>query len=320
MTRVPLGSGSEFELIRRILGASLPDPPRVAVGAGDDCALISAGHDYLAISVDLVVEGVHFRSDWGTPELVGQRAVRAAVSDLAAMAADPLAALVSLSVPRQREPGFAVHVGAGCRNAAEALGLAIIGGDLSRGGDRLSIDVVVIGQVRDPLLRAGARAGDELWVTGRLGAAAAAVRAWKAGSDPAPDWYGRFWTPRPRLAEARWLVRRGATAGIDISDGLVLDAGHMAAASGAGVEIEAEAVPIPESVERALAMTGGEDYELLVAAPREALNQEVAGEFEANFGMPLTRIGRVVVGSDVVVLDGRDREMELESRGFDHFA
>ncbi len=320
MTRTQLGGGAEFELIRRLLGASAPDPPRVVVGAGDDCALIAAGDDYLAISIDLTVEGVHFRSEWGTPELIGQRAMRAAASDLAAMGATPLAALVGFGVPRERDPSFAVQVSAGCRNAAEGSGLAIIGGDLSRGGTKLTVDVVVVGTVKEPLLRSAARAGDELYVTGSLGASAAAVWTWNAGREPPPEWYQRFWLFKPRLAEARWLAERGATAAIDVSDGLVADAGHIAAASGVAVEIEAEAVPVATSVDPQLALTGGEDYELIVTVPGGIFSDETIKEFERQFGIPLSRIGRVVVGSGVRAFSSSGEELEFAGKGFDHFA
>ena len=325
MTRPPplppsLGAGAEFDLIRRLLDASAPDPPRVALGAGDDCALIEAGEDYLAISIDLAVEGVHFRADWGTPELIGQRAVRAAASDLAAMAAVPIGVLVALSVPDDRDPGFTVRVGAGCREAAEALELGIIGGDLARGGSELRLDVVAVGSVREPLLRGGARAGDELWVTGRLGAAAAAVEAWRAGREPAPEAQARFWRPEPRLSEARWLVERGASAGIDLSDGLVADAGHIAAASGVGIEIDAGDVPAVSGIDLPLALSGGEDYELLVAVRQGIFEEAVVEQFEEMFGIPLSRVGRVVVGHGVRVFGDGGEEIELETRGYDHFA
>jgi thiamine-monophosphate kinase len=315
----PLGPGAEFDIIRRILKDAAPPGPDIALASGDDCALLRAGDlRYLAVTVDLTVEGAHFRLDWGTPELVGGRAVRASVSDLAAMAAEPVGVLVALNVPAEAEPGLAEQVGAGCSSAAAALGAALIGGDLSRGGSAIALDVAALGLVERPLLRSGARPGDELWVTGRLGAAAAAVGAWKTGAPIPEEWYERFWRPEPRLEEARWLAERGASAGIDLSDGLVADAGHISAASDVAIEIDWEAVPAAAGVEPGLALSGGEDYELLVAAPGGIFSAEQVSEFERTFGIPLTRVGRAVTGIGVRVFrDGED--VELDSAGHDHF-
>lgn len=319
MSFTPLGPGAEFDIIRRILKDAAPPGPEVALASGDDCALLRAeDYRYLAVTVDLTVEGAHFLPDWGTPELVGGRAVRVAVSDLAAMAAEPLGVLVALNVPAQAEPGLAEQVGAGCVSAATALGAPLIGGDLSRGGSALALDVTALGLVERPLLRSGARPGDELWVTGQLGAAAAAVAAWKTGEPVADEWQARFWRPEPRLREARWLAEHGATAGIDLSDGLLADAGHISAASDLRIEIDWEAAPAAAGVEPQLALSGGEDYELLVAVPGGIFSPELVSEFERTYGIPLTRVGRAVSGVGVRVF--RDGEpVKLDSPGHDHF-
>jgi thiamine-monophosphate kinase len=198
------------------------------------------------------------------------------------------------------------------------LDAALVGGDLSRGGRQLALDVAALGSVSSPLLRSGARPGDELWVTGALGGAAAAVRAWRSGRDPNAGWRQRFWTPVPRVREARWLADRGASAGIDISDGLIADAGHLAAASGVGVEIDYEAAPLDPAVEADLALTGGEDYELLVAAPDGIFTPEAVAEFSQTFGSPLTRVGRALSGGGVRVFRAGE-EVRLASAGYDHF-
>ncbi len=318
MSLTPLGPGAEFDVIRRILNDAAPTGGRVALAAGDDCALIEAGDGFRAVSVDLSVEGAHFRSEWGGPERAGRRATLAALSDLAAMAAEPIAVLVSIALPKGAAPEVAERIGRACRTAAEENGAALIGGDLSRGGTALALDVAVLGTVAKPTLRDGVRPGDELWVTGELGAAAAAVRAWTAGQAVPEAWQERFWSPTPRWREARWLSERGAAAGIDLSDGLLADAGHLAAASGVGIEIDLAAVPAAAGVAAELALGGGEDYELLVAFPGDILNAEATREFERTFRIPLTRVGRAVAGAGVRVFrDGE--EVELGSRGFDHF-
>ena len=319
MSPTPLGPGSEFDIIRRVLKDAVPPGPQVALASGDDCALIHKGDGgYLAISVDLSVQDAHFIMEWGTPELIGERAVRAAHSDVAAMAAQPIGTLVSLNVPEESGPSLAERVAAGCRAAAEQLGAPLIGGDLSHGGGSLVVDVIALGVVEKPLVRSGARPGDEIWVTGKLGAAAAAVRAWKAGENLKNEWRRRFWEPGSRIAEAVFLAEAGASAAIDLSDGLLADAGHVAAASGVGIEIDFDAVPVAEDVETELALAGGEDYELLVAVPGGVLNDEKVADFASFFGIPLSRVGRTVSGSGVRVFhDGV--EVELESMGFDHF-
>ncbi|NIR44202.1 MAG: thiamine-phosphate kinase [Gemmatimonadetes bacterium] len=317
-TPPPLGPGGEFDIIRRVLKDATPPGPEIALGSGDDCALIRHGDGFLALSVDLSVEGGHFVSDWGTPELIGERAVRIAISDLAAMSAEPLATLVSLNTPRTAGSGLAERIFRGCLAATEACGAAHIGGDLSHAADAIVIDVTALGKVVEPLLRSTARPGDALWVTGRLGAAAAAVRAWKAGGKPKDRWRRRFWEPPPRIEEARWLARAGASAAIDLSDGLLADSGHIAAASGIGLEIDWEAVPAAPEIETEIALAGGEDYELLVAAPRDIFTDDTTAEFELTFGVPLTRVGRAVSGSGVRVFRA-GQEIEAASPGFDHF-
>jgi len=319
VTVPPLGRGAEFDVIRNVLKDAVAPGAMVALGAGDDCALLRSGDGHYAVTVDLFVEGVHFRSAWGSPEQVGGRAVQAAISDLAAMAADPVGVLVSLSLPAGQGAEAAERIGHGCRAAAEALGAALIGGDLSRGGSQLTLDIAAVGWVREPLLRSGARPGDEIWVSGALGGAAAAVAAWKAEAPVRDEWRERFWRPSPRLREARWLAERGAAAAIDVSDGLLADAGHVAAASGVGIELDWAAIPAGPGVDPELALGGGEDYELLVAVARGILSDEAIAEFHQAFAIPLTRVGRAVSGTGVRVFrDGA--EVEVAVPGFDHFA
>lgn len=314
-----LGPGREFDLIREMLADVAAAGPDVALAGGDDCALVRAGDRLLALSLDLSIEGVHFRRDWGEPEQIGGRAVRAAASDLAAMAAAPVGVLVALGLPAGAGRDLAIPLARGAREAAESLDLTLLGGDLSRGGTVLMIDVTAVGSVERPLLRSGVRPGDELWVTGRLGAAAAAVTAWNSGRTPTAVQRERFWRPMPRLKEARWLADRGAAAAIDLSDGLAGDAGHLAAASGVAIELDSVAVPRAEGVDLEAALSGGEDYELLVAVPVGRLNAAEVTEFQDRFGALLTRVGRAVVGEGVRVFTDGD-ELRLARAGYDHFA
>ena len=313
-----LGRGGEFDRLRAIfaaLGAAGRD-------LGDDCALLSVGGRTLAISIDLSLEGVHFRTDWLALREIGWRATAAALSDLAAEGATPLGVLVSLGVPgnRQRRTGNAspaVQIMAGVGAAARSVGASVLGGDLVR-SPRYLVDVCVLGVAQRPVRRSGARPGDGLWVTGRLGGAGLALAALRAGRGRrlAPAVRRRFARPVPRIAAGRWLARRGARAMIDISDGLAGDAGHLAAASGVGVAIELERVPCWPGVTPFAAVRSGEEYELLVAMPRRFGPTDVKA-FGRATGLPLTRIGACTAGRGVrVTYDGRPI---TPPPGFDHF-
>jgi len=287
------------------------------VGPGDDAAVLDGG---VVISTDLSVEDVHFRRRWITDEEIGFRAAAAALSDLAAMAANPVGVMVSMAAPR----GGAVDLEAvqrGVREAAESAGATILGGDLSRSPGPLIVDVTVLGRSDRPILRAGARPGDEVWVTGTLGGAAGAVRAWEAGEMPAETLRASFVRPTPRIAEALSLAEREVPhALIDISDGLAGDAGHLSAASGVRVVLEAGLIPVSEAVDGgseeglALALHGGEDYELCFAASPERLD---TADFERRFGVRVTRVGRVEEGAGVW-LERDDGIEPLERGGYDH--
>jgi thiamine-monophosphate kinase len=216
----------------------------------------------------------------------------------------------------------------GVRGAADRAGAALLGGDVARSPGPLVIDVTVVGEARDPVLRSGASAGDEVWVTGELGASGLFVRQMLAGAHPAPDARERFAHPVPRVREARWLAERGlATAMIDLSDGLAGDAGHISAASGVAVLLVPELIPVHSAVHRdaespedalALALAGGEDYELCFTAPIGAVEPHVA-QFEAEHGMRLTCVGRIGGGDGVWWVDAEGNRRPLALHGFQHF-
>jgi thiamine-monophosphate kinase len=295
----PLGPGREFDLIRALTAGLDPTVPGVITGPGDDAAVLDGGW---VLTCDLCVEGVHFRRDWMHPESAGGRAVRAALSDLAAMAAEPVGILMALGgSPEDHRAGHLEALGRGARAAAGACGAAVLGGDVTRSPGPLVVDITAIGRSEAPLRRSGARPGHELWVTGRLGGAAAAIRLLRRGMVPPPLLQDAHLRPTPRLAEARWLAGTGEVSALmDLSDGLAGDAGHLAAASRVEVEVDADAVPVgaevleqldpPEAL--AAAVSGGEDYELLfTAAPSFSARRD---DFLARFpGVHLTRIGAV---------------------------
>lgn len=298
----------ELELIEALERRLAGDGGRVVRSLGDDAAVVRADR-YAVTSVDAMVEGVHFRSDQLTPEEIGHRALAAAASDLAAMGARAGEAYLVLGVPS----GFAGQrvqaLVEGARELADAVGITIAGGDLTR-APALTVSFTVVGWAHDPgelVGRDGARAGDRVAVTGTLGAAGAglAVLEGRAGSGldahAAAALRTRYARPRPLLNEGRELAERGASAMIDISDGLATDAGHLARRSGVRLELRLSALPLAPGVAevareldadpRAFAATAGEDYELCVCLPAGS-----ASQFSN-----LTWIGSVVEGPPGVV-------------------
>jgi thiamine-monophosphate kinase len=312
-----LGPGPEFDRLRAIF-ARLGDAGNAL---GDDCAVLRVSGTTLAVSVDLSLEGVHFRTEWLSFEDIGWRATAAALSDLAAEGAKPVGVLVSLGVPgRGTGDGGRVDDGAkimaGVGAAATSVGAKVIGGDLVR-SDRYLVDVCVLGTAARPVRRRGARPGDGVWVTGMLGGAGLALARFQSGPPPDGALRRRFARPEPRTAAGQWLARRGARAMIDISDGLAADAGHLAAASGVALEIELERIPCWPGVAPRDAAASGEEYELLAALPRRFGDRD-ARAFTRACGLALTRIGRAAPGAGVR-LTAAGRAVAAPA-GFDHFA
>ena len=273
---------NEDERIARIaalLGGGAPKQG-VRVGIGDDCAVLDAPGGVLVWTVDEQVEGVHFRASGErvlcSYEDVGYRATMAAASDLAAKGARPLGALASLVLPPSVDDAELEAIVHGQRQACDELGSAIIGGNLSRGTE-LALSTTWLGTCEAPILRSGARPGDNLLVCGDLGLAAAGFRALDAGLEAAPDAVRAWRRPRARVEEGLRMTTPPVRAAIDVSDGLARDAGHLARASGVQVVIDearlrAALHPATSAVAKAvgvdaldLALGGGEDYALLVA-------------------------------------------------------
>ena len=308
MTRAStrLGAGLEFDRIRAIadaLGGSAGE-------LGDDCAFLPGGW---CASIDVSAEGVHFQRAWLDPAEIGWRAAMAALSDLAAVGAAAEALLVGLSAPQDEPTEVVAAIMRGVGDAAREAGATVVGGDLTRARD-LALAVTVLGRAERPVRRRGARPGDGVWLTGTLGGSRAALSAWIAGRHPAAEPRRRFARPVARLVEGRWLAERGATAMLDLSDGLAGDLRHLAAASGVGLEVDLDRLPVSEGVapEAALAgqppevfaAIGGEDFELVATLP------------PGSDGAPLTRIGTVVAGTGVRT---RLFGTEWTLTGYDHF-
>jgi thiamine-monophosphate kinase len=301
----PLGPGAEFDVIRELLARW----GEQAIGIGDDAAVLEVPRgESLVTSVDASFEGRHFRRGWLTPHEIGYRAVTAALSDLAAMAAKPLGVLIALALPTEWQ-GELGAIANGIAEATAAAGTVIRGGNISASNE-LSITTTVFGSAFTPLTRAGAKPGDRIYVTGKLGGPGAALRSLELEGDPGP-FRERWVHPVARITEARWLLDRGASAAIDLSDGLVADLRHLAAASRVSIAIDSALVPCLDGIDREAALSSGEEYELIVAA-RGPLD---TASFAARFDLPLTDIGSVgdgtkghvtVAGARVANVTGHD--------------
>ncbi len=321
----------ELALLHRIrLRATQTPTPELRLGIGDDCALLRpAPGEELAVTTDLSIAGRHFRLDWHPAQSVGHRALARGLSDLAAMGARPVAAFLSLALPRglvqkvkRREPWIDRFLD-GFLALAQAHQTPLAGGDLAESTLAVA-DVVLTGAVRqgEALLRSGAHPGDLIYVTGSLGGAAAGLARLSQLADalkrarprPTPSTLprippsfkallNRHLYPKPRLAQGLWLARNSmATAAIDLSDGLSTDLAHLCAESGVAAELDAAALPIAPFASPAHVLNGGEDYELLFTASPSA---RVPSSIE---GVPVTQIGRIVAASE-----GAARESAAQS-------
>lgn len=331
----------EFELLARIRERLPANGSRIRLGSGDDAAVTVPG-GATATSVDAIVEGVHFRRDRATPAQIGHKALATALSDLAAMGAEPGEAYVVLGLPTDFGEEECIELLDGMAALAERTGTTLAGGDLTRAGE-LFLAVTVVGHAPRPedlLTRAGAQLGDALVLTGELGGAAAglallndprldadfvfsgAIEGSKAKS-AVEGLVARQAEPVPRLAAGQALARAGATAMIDLSDGLGGDAGHIAERSGVALRIEAAAIPRAAGLDDFAAaagldpwqlLLGGEDYELLASIPPQRVEDATAA-VEKTGEARLTAIGEVLAGSGVEIrLPGGGL---LESEGFD---
>lgn len=311
---------SEQERIEKLAGLFNVSPaPYVHVGIGDDAAVLEPARGKLVWTVDAAVEGVHFRRDFLSFEDIGYRSMMAATSDLAAMGASPRGALSALVLPRELSDAELEALARGQDEAARAVSMAVLGGNLARGTE-LSITTTVLGETERPLLREGARPSDVLAVAGPVGMARAGLLALQKGlASPALTEAIQAWRRPLARIEAGHAAAPVAHAAIDLSDGLSLDASRLGKASGVGVVLDAAALlahggaAISEAARELcedpleLMLEGGEDYAVLIACPKERVPSgfRVVGECVEARGLWLR---------------GRAGEMrEIGARGFDHF-
>ncbi|MDX9971992.1 MAG: thiamine-phosphate kinase [FCB group bacterium] len=320
-----IGDLGEFGLIER-LARLLPSTPNVLEGIGDDCAAFRLGDRVLLVSTDLSIEEVHFRRTYSEPEDIGWKAAAVSLSDIAAMGGSPLFCLVGLACPADTEVAFVERIYQGMSTAASRFGATIIGGDTSRTDGPITLDVMVAGEARGGrfLRRKGARIGDLLAATGHLGLSAAGLHAIEHARS-APTLVQIHNHPSPRIPEGQWLAGTTvAHAMIDISDGLVQDAGHLAEANQLGVNLYPDRLPVYPPLGRycdeyhldpkEFILRGGEDYELLFALDSEE-SKRTLEEFHREFRTVVTVVGEFTDAWAGVRIDGQ----EPGQGGYDHF-
>lgn len=308
---------NEFELIARLIRA-LPTNDSVVVGAGDDCAVLDlgAGERRLLFKTDAVVEGVHFTHET-PPEKIGHKALARCLSDVAAMAGTPTAALITIGLPKNFDPEFVERIYGGLNALAERHGVAIVGGETTTNPERILISIALVGFVPRGrvLLRSGAKVRDAIFVTGELGGSLA----------------GRHLEFDPRLTEARWLAENFSIHALtDLSDGLAGDLRHLLKASGVGAELLKPAIPVSRAARLAAksgdaakpalvaALTDGEDFELLfTVASKDAV--PLLDKWKQNFPkLKLSCIGKIVAGEGIRLRD-KTGVQTLAAHGYVHF-
>jgi thiamine-monophosphate kinase len=329
---------SEDELVAALRKILAEDVPGVRLGPGDDAALVEFGPHLGILTADLLVEGVHFRRETTSARDLGYKALAVNVSDVAAMGGSPRYAMVSLGIPEDVETTWVVELYGGLRDAGAEYATTIVGGDTSR-SDGVVISVALTGEVPEDLAvtRSGARPGDRIVVTGTLGAAAGGLRLAEAARHDVPavatpegrELLEASARPRARVGEGQSLARLGATAMMDISDGLAIDLGRLCRESGVGASVNLDRVPVSPALRGlgsslavdplTLAIEGGEDYELLATLRAEAVEQATE-TLKDRFGTPLADIGEIKAGEGLVAVGPDGSERPLEPKGWDHFA
>ena len=320
----------EFRLIAEMF-APLSKGFAGAHGLTDDAAYIS-GFDgrELAVTTDAVVEGVHFKPDT-PPDLVAKKALRVNLSDLAAKGARPFAALMTVAFPKGVTTDWVAAFTAALKSDLDSYELSLIGGDTVSTPGPLMVSITVFGWVEQGKapLRSGARIGDTVWVSGTIGDAALGLRAEEWGNVAQADrdaLRARYEIPLPRVQLGQ-AVAPLAHAAMDVSDGLIQDLGHIAKVSGVGAEVWADRIPVSASARAVIAahglatveaVSGGDDYELLMTAPPEAGDAMVRAA--RSLSVEFTPIGRIVKGHGVRVLDSQGREVAVSRRGWRHFS
>jgi thiamine-monophosphate kinase len=300
-------SAGEFDLIARLV-KGMRISSRTILGPGDDCAILAPAKRPQLFTIDSMVEGVHFRLEWGTPEQLGAKALAVNLSDIAAMGGKPVACVINLGVRDGLATNFLLRLYRGIKKIAARYHTDIVGGNITR-SERLTITIALLGDASAAVMRRDrARVGDEIFATGTLGDSAAGLAIlsgkMKAGTVARKFFLERHLNPTPRIEAGLALAKlRPAPAAIDISDGLLQDLGHILKRSRVGAEIDASAIPVSDSYratmdnDLTLALSGGEDYELLFCARRGHSERELT----TALGVPVRRIGKIVKGARITI-------------------
>ncbi len=291
------------------------------MGIGDDCAVLHmpAGQETL-VTTDFSLEGIHFRREWHPAESVGHRCLARGLSDIAAMGGIPRVAFLSLALPAGLKQSWVDQFFDGFLKLADRYDVQLAGGDTAQSPTGIMADIVVVGSAprSRAIPRSGARPGDGVYVTGSLGASEAALRLLFKGRKLRPKDWPRHFHPEPRIEIGRYLrEKKIASAMIDTSDGLSTDLAHICEESGVGAEIEERLIPRAiagrSPVDITLALHGGEDYELLFAAPRtNKLPAKIAG-------IAVTRVGVITKAPGMRLIGNDDRAEKLLPQGWEHF-
>lgn len=309
-----LGELGEFRLIASITG-DLADDDRVPVGPGDDGAVVRVDGD-LVVSTDTVVEGVHFRHDWSLPHEIGQRAIAAAVADLIAMAARPVAMVVAFTGPPDLAASWAKQCTQGMKLEAAKSGIALVGGDVTS-GPVVVLTVTVFGDLagQPPLRRSGAQPGDVVALRGRTGWSAGGLRVLSRGFRSPRALVEAYKVPEVVYTAGEEARAGGAHSMIDVSDGLLADLGHVAEASGVRLDVRREAFTIPDPIQAVSAATGADPWMFVLTGGED---HAFAATFPPGAEVPegWLVIGEVTAGEPGVTVDGADWE---GAEGWDHF-
>ena len=309
----------ERDLIDRIRRAASHGRYKLALGIGDDCAVLDLPRGSRAlVTTDFSLEGIHFRREWHPPDSVGHRCLARGLSDIAAMGGTPHAAFLSLAVPADLPQRWVDGFIAGLLKLAKQYSVTLAGGDTAQSPDGILADIVVLGSVPKgkAILRSGARPGDILYVTGTLGLSVAALAELRRGKKLQPAKHPCHFYPDPRIAVGQFLrEKKLATAMIDTSDGLSTDLRHICDESKVGALVDQTLLPVTSGRDRFRdALHGGEDYELLfTASPRHSIPDEITG-------VPITRIGRITKSRHIKLTQPDGSTLPLSPQGWQHFA
>jgi thiamine-monophosphate kinase len=311
---VSIAEAGEFGLIARIV-ARLDISPGTILGPGDDAAVLAAPDRRVVATTDVLVEGRHFRRDWSSGADVGHRAAAANLADIAAMGAAPTALLVALCVPVDLDVAWAEDLAAGLSAEASLVGASVVGGDLSS-SPTLTVAVTALGDLRgeSPVVRSGAQPGDVLAVAGRTGYAAAGYAVLSRGFRTPKMFVEAYRRPEVPYAAGLVAARLGATAMIDVSDGLLQDLGHVATASVVGIDVRRDAFEIPDQMRDAASALGVDPYLWILAGGDD---HALAATFPPGVRLPpeWRVVGAVHEGTGVTV----DRKPWSGGTGWDHF-